>query len=73
MCRPHTRVGQVDLVQSGVEVEVGATGELSRRLERRYPGFFGFPSYRTELMRRIESDVEKTPGPVLEVGGTFEF
>lgn len=39
-------------------------------LESRFPRFFGAPSYKDELMRLIDDDIDnKMPGTVLEVGG----
>jgi SAM-dependent methyltransferase len=46
-----------------------ANRERCRALERRFPRFFATPSYLRELERRIERDLDQTPGDVLEVGG----
>lgn len=48
---------------------VGANRALSRAAARRYRGFFEERSYRDEMLRRVESDLAREPGDVLEVGG----
>ena len=39
------------------------------RLARRYPRFFGYPSYSAELEGRIRSSLQRSPASVLEAGG----
>ncbi len=48
---------------------VAANRRACNRLAARYPGFFGYPSYHDELRARVERDLEKGLGPVLEAGG----
>lgn len=48
---------------------IGANRKLSRWMEERFRPFFASESYRVEMMRRIELDLEREPGDVLEVGG----
>ena len=48
---------------------VAANRSLCRSFERRFPGFFGFPSYQDELRSRIDASLEGCSGEILEIGG----
>ena len=48
---------------------IAANRGLSRRLQGRFPAWFASDSYRVEILRRIELELAREPGPVLEVGG----
>ncbi|MGH0029047.1 MAG: methyltransferase domain-containing protein [Myxococcota bacterium] len=48
---------------------VEANRRASHGLRDRNPSFFGNPSYRLELLRRVREDIERTGLPVLEAGG----
>ena len=46
-----------------------ANRRICRSLERTFPRFFRKEYSKRELIRRIEADLERTVGSVLEVGG----
>jgi len=48
---------------------VAANRAWCRAAERRFPRFFGFPSYQDELRRRIAANLAECTGEVLEIGG----
>jgi hypothetical protein len=54
---------------SAVRRFVAANRSLCRSFERRFPRFFGFPSYQDELRERINASLEGCSGEVLEIGG----
>jgi len=56
-------------VLSGLRRFVAANRALCQALERRFPRFFGFPSYQDELRRRVVASLGDCSGDVLEIGG----
>jgi hypothetical protein len=48
---------------------VSGNRALCRRIELRFPSFFGFSSYQDELRSRIDARLEACSGDVLEIGG----
>ncbi|HXV36992.1 MAG TPA: methyltransferase domain-containing protein [Myxococcota bacterium] len=46
-----------------------ANRALCRACERRFPRFFGFPSYQSELRRRVAAKLAQSAREVLEIGG----
>lgn len=64
---PQTRIAARSL--SGLQRFVAANRALSQALERRFPRFFGFPSYQDELRGRIVASLADCSGDVLEIGG----
>jgi SAM-dependent methyltransferase len=62
-------VAVVERGTSAVQRFAAANRSLCRTFERRFPRFFGFPSYQDELRECIAASLEDCSGDVLEVGG----
>ncbi len=63
------RVAVTEKLISAAHRFVAANRALGNACERRFPRFFGFPSYQDELRKRIATNLAERSGDVLEIGG----